>query len=151
MEGGSCQRRCQDSTCQHWQVSLRDQVSEILAFCEITTLFSSNFLGSHRYPEPWGESMREVVALKDDASSSLWAINFYKLPDMGQDTHYAKAHSLVHIYSQRRSYPPRLKRSSIKEEHRISRFQLLRFVEENYPYIVYIQSMTLFFVIDRGQ
>ena len=77
--------------------------------------------------------MREVVALKDDASSSLWAINFYKLPDMGQDTHYAKAHSLVHIYSQRRSYPPGLKRSSIKEEHRISRFQLLRFVEENYP------------------
>ena len=77
--------------------------------------------------------MREVVALKDDASSSLWAINFYQLPDMGQDTHYAKAHSLVHIYFQRKSYPPRLKRSSIKEEHRISRLQLLRFVEENYP------------------
>ena len=77
--------------------------------------------------------MREVVALKDDASSSLWAINFYQLPDMGQDTHYGKAHSLVHIYSQRRSYPPRLKRSSIKEEHRISRFQLLRFLEENNP------------------
>ena len=104
-----------------------------LPSCEITALFSSNFLGSHRYPEPWGEGMREVVALKDDASSSLWAINFYQLPDMGQNTHYAKAHSLVHIYFQRKSYPPRLKRSSIKEEHRISRLQLLRFVEENYP------------------
>ena len=97
-----------------------------LPSCEITALFSSNFLGSHRYPEPWGEGMREVVALKDDASSSLWAINFYHLPDMGQDTHYAKADNVVQIYFQRRSYLPRLKRSSTKEEHRTSRFQLLR-------------------------
>ena len=104
-----------------------------LPSCEITALFSSNFLGSHRYPEPWGEGMREVVASNDAASSSLWAINFYQLPDMGQDTHYAKAHSLVHIYFQRRSYPPRLKRSSIKEEHRISRFQFLRLSEEKLP------------------
>ena len=74
--------------------------------------------------------MREVVASKDDASSSLWAINFYHLPDMGQDTHYAKADNVVQIYFQRRSYLPRLKRSSTKEEHRISRFQLLRLWEE---------------------
>jgi len=40
---------------------------------------------NHRYPEPWGEGMREVVALKDDASSSLWAINFYQLPDMAEE------------------------------------------------------------------
>ena len=104
-----------------------------LPSCEIRAISSSNFLGSHRYPEPWGEGMREVVASKDDAFSSLWTINFYQLPDMGQDTHHAKADSVAHIYVQRRSYPPRLKRSSIKEEHRISRLQLLRFVEENYP------------------
>ena len=74
--------------------------------------------------------MREVVASKDDAFSSLWTINFYQLPDMGQDTHYAKGDGVVHIYVQRRSYPPRLKRSSTKEEHRISRFHLLRLKEE---------------------
>ena len=58
---------------------------------KITALFSSNFLGSHRYPEPWGEGMREVVASNDAASFSLWTINFFQLPDMGQDTHHAKA------------------------------------------------------------
>ena len=47
-----------------------------------------------------------------------------------QDTHYAKADNVVQIYFQRRSYLPRLKRSSTKEEHRISRFQLLRLWEE---------------------
>ena len=56
------------------------------------------FLGSHRYPELWGEGMREVVASKDDAFSSLWTINFYQLPDMGQDNHHAKHDNVVHIY-----------------------------------------------------
>ena len=51
------------------------------------------FLGSHRYTEPWGEGMREVVAASvgdvaasasaGDEAKAEWAINFYQLPDMG--------------------------------------------------------------------
>ena len=55
-----------------------------------TTLTNSRnpcfFLGSHRYPEPWGEGMREVIAASasvGDGAKAGWTINYYQLPDMG--------------------------------------------------------------------
>ena len=55
-------------------------------------------LCSHRYPEPWGEGMREVVATAagdfgQDEDKIGWAINHYQLPDIGIHTYSFALHS----------------------------------------------------------
>jgi len=43
---------------------------------------------SHRYPEPWGEGMREVIAASasvGDGAKAGWTINYYQLPDMAEE------------------------------------------------------------------
>ena len=70
---------------------------KILTVTRSVLLFFLNFqqiTSSNGYPESWGEGMHEVVAGDPkQTEGTLWAVNYFQLPNIGVLCEYGLVHS----------------------------------------------------------